>query len=159
MVHNSDQIKYKVFGFTLVELLVVVGLLGILLTVGLTSYAASLKNARDARRKTDLESIKQALELYRSDNSPAGYPDGDDITETSLKTVLTSPVPYFNQTTFPKDPQSAQGKAYYYARTSEYTYNLCTFLENASGNTCLGSYDCDTVQSGTQACNYGITQP
>lgn len=58
----------KKLGFTLIELVIVIGLLGILATAGFTSYIHSMQVSRDAKRKTDLESIRQALEMYKSDN-------------------------------------------------------------------------------------------
>src|SRR3989344_1861551 len=55
-------------GFTLMEIIIVIGILGLLLTVGLASYQGSQRAARDSRRKVDLEIIAQALEIYKSDN-------------------------------------------------------------------------------------------
>jgi len=76
--------KYQT-GFTLVEILIVIGILGVLSTVGFTSYTATQKNSRDSRRKIDLEMIKQALEVYKSDkgNYPPGSV-GDVFCDSSL---------------------------------------------------------------------------
>lgn len=54
-------------GFTLMELLVVMGIIVLLMGVGIVSYTSTNKKARDAKRKADIESIRSALELYRSD--------------------------------------------------------------------------------------------
>lgn len=56
-------------GFTIVELMVAMGILGVIMTVGFTGYTNSRRNARDVIRKTDLELIKQALEAYKADNN------------------------------------------------------------------------------------------
>ncbi len=64
-------------GLTLIELLIVLALLSVLITVGITSYIRSQKNARDSKRKVDLENIRQALELYRFDNASV-YPTGEN---------------------------------------------------------------------------------
>jgi general secretion pathway protein G len=144
-------------GFTLVEILVVVGLLGLLTTVGLTSYSASIKNSRDVKRKTDLETIRQALELYKSDNS--FYVNVSSGTAQNLKTPLSSPIVYLNTNSFPNDPNSETGMIYYYNRLTASTYYLCAYLEKAPAtNTCPATVNCDTTTS-TKNCNYGITQP
>ncbi len=55
-------------GFTLVELLVVIAIIGMVATLGVGSYQTSLKRARDAQRKADLQQMRSALEMYRADN-------------------------------------------------------------------------------------------
>lgn len=63
---NTLSVNKK--GFTLVELLVVITILAILMTIGIAVYSGVQKNARDLRRKSDLRSIKIALELYYQAN-------------------------------------------------------------------------------------------
>ena len=55
-------------GFTLVELMIVVGVIGLLLAVAIPNYLHSTKKTRDAKRIGDLNQIKLALELYRGDH-------------------------------------------------------------------------------------------
>lgn len=52
-------------GFTLVELLVVVAIIAILSTIGLVVFSDAQKNARDARRKSDIDAIAKAIESKR----------------------------------------------------------------------------------------------
>lgn len=61
-------------GFTFIEILVVVSIIAVLIAVGVISYGSIQKRSRDARRKSDIEQIRSALEFYRSDNGY--YPDG-----------------------------------------------------------------------------------
>ncbi|MBI3486384.1 type II secretion system protein [Candidatus Daviesbacteria bacterium] len=49
-------------GFTLVELLVVIAIIAILATVGLVIFSGQQKNARDSKRKSDIDAIATALE-------------------------------------------------------------------------------------------------
>ena len=53
-------------GFTFMELLVVITIIAVVFAAGVVSYTAISKNSRDARRRADLESMRQALEMCRS---------------------------------------------------------------------------------------------
>lgn len=55
-------------GFTLLELLVVVGIISLLFALGINSYSTLTKQSRDAKRVSDLQNIRSALELYRTRN-------------------------------------------------------------------------------------------
>lgn len=144
-------------GFTMLEIVIVIALLGILMSVGVSSYTGSLRRGRDARRKTDLETLRQALEIYKSDNN--SYPDVSTGNANNLDGAtgpLVSPTQYISENNFPKDPQQSTGQYYYYRRNSTSTYDVCASLEVAetSPNTA-----CTSVSCGTTACNYGLTQP
>lgn len=52
-------------GFTLVELLVVVAIIAILSVIGLTVFSSAQSNARDARRRADIDAISKALETNK----------------------------------------------------------------------------------------------
>jgi len=51
-------------GFTLIELIVVIAVIGIISTIGISSFTNYLKLARDAVRKNDLLQIKKYLSSY-----------------------------------------------------------------------------------------------
>lgn len=52
------------FGFSLLELLVVISIIGILVAVGTASYTGAQKKVRDSRRMQDLKAIQNAQEQY-----------------------------------------------------------------------------------------------
>lgn len=52
-------------GFTLIELMVVVGIIAILSAIGLTTFNSAQANARDGRRRTDINAIANVLEITR----------------------------------------------------------------------------------------------
>ena|SRR4030043_261798 len=62
-------------GFTLIELLVVIAIIVILISASLIGISGSRETARDAKRKADLEAIRGALEIYKSDANQ--YPTED----------------------------------------------------------------------------------
>jgi prepilin-type N-terminal cleavage/methylation domain-containing protein len=59
-------------GFTLVELLVVISIIGLLSSFAVVSLNTARAKARDALRKGDMAQIRTALNLYYDDNE--GYP-------------------------------------------------------------------------------------
>lgn len=59
-------------GFTLIELLVVATIIVVLSAIGLVSFTNAGKSARNSKRKSDLETVRQALVLYKSDTG--SYP-------------------------------------------------------------------------------------
>ena len=59
--------KRATTGFTLIELLVVATIIIVLTTIGVVSYRNASIRSRDSKRKADLETVRQALVLYRSE--------------------------------------------------------------------------------------------
>lgn len=64
--------KYSQKGFTIVELLIVIVVIGILAALVLNTFSGVQRRARDTERQTDINSIATQLEVYYNDN--AGYP-------------------------------------------------------------------------------------
>ena len=59
-------------GFTIVELLIVIVVIGILAALVIVTYSGIQKRARDTERKTDVKGIQGQLEAYWADS--AKYP-------------------------------------------------------------------------------------
>ena len=112
-------------GFTLVELLVVISLIGVLATLILANLNAARERGRDAVRKSDLRNIQTALRLYYNDNG--GYPIAG-----GLPAWGTSWIPYMN--ILPADPLVGQTYVYTYTDSDNYTLRAC--LENKSDDKC-----------------------
>lgn len=74
-------------GFTLIELLVVIAIIGILAGTLIYSYSGVRGRARDAKRISELDQVRQALQLYSQDN--ATYPTADTCTPLSDPTMVS----------------------------------------------------------------------
>ena len=60
----------KQTGFTIVELLIVIVVIGILAAITIVAYNGIQQKGRDADRRSDLAAIAKALKLYSTDNGP-----------------------------------------------------------------------------------------
>lgn len=61
-------------GFTIIELLIVIAIIGILAGLVLNNFQGAQAKARDVQRRTRVNSIHSKLEEYYNNNG--GYPDG-----------------------------------------------------------------------------------
>jgi prepilin-type N-terminal cleavage/methylation domain-containing protein len=68
----SSKIKKSSKGFTIVELLIVIVVIGILAALVLNSFRGVQERARDTKRRTDVNAQASQLEVYYTDNG--GYP-------------------------------------------------------------------------------------
>ncbi len=81
--------KHK--GFTLIEIMVVVVILGILAAMVAPKILSRPDQAKITVARSDIETISQALELYRLDNG--FYPSTDQGLEALVKKPTMSPEP------------------------------------------------------------------
>jgi len=96
-------------GFTLIELMVVIIILGVLAGLIIPRVMGRPDEARQAKAKMQIESLESALKLYKLDNGP--YP----TTEQGLKALVEAPTAgnlprnwrtggYLEKGKVPKDP-------------------------------------------------------
>jgi len=64
----------KAYGFTIVELLIVIVVIGILAAITIVAYTGIQNRAHDTTVKSDLSSLARKLELYRVDDPANLYP-------------------------------------------------------------------------------------
>lgn len=58
-------------GFTLLELLVVISIIGILVAMGAVAFTTAQSRGRDSKRRSDMQQIQKAFEQYYAQNG--GY--------------------------------------------------------------------------------------
>lgn len=125
----------KAKGFTLIEILVVIAIIAILITIGLTSYTTAQRQARDAKRRGDLKTIQNALEQYYADHS-GNYPD---ISYSSTTLAGYFPGERTTGGGAPSDPRFSCDYQYDGSPPAVTGYRICTDLESVDGPLCTES--------------------
>lgn len=111
-------------GFTLIELMVVISIIAFLAVIGIAAFSQTQKQARDGRRRADIDAIAKAME------------SSFDPIKGSYVTLDRS---MFSTGAFPVDPSTTT------AYTAPLTPSGCT-----SGTNCPGFYTCATLEITTQ---------
>lgn len=87
------NLKYnkKIQGFTLIEVMVVVLILGLLATIVVPKVVGSTDKARISKAKQDIAGLESALTMYRLDNF--FYPTTDQGLESLVEKPTVEPEP------------------------------------------------------------------
>lgn len=124
--------------FTLIEILVVATIIILLTSISIASFSIANKSARDAKKKGDIETVRQALVLYRTQNG--SYPTKLDFTGITgaLGTFLSPPAP---------------ADAAYSGKSNPADFCICALVTAGKGNSGAA---CAWAPGGTYYC---ATQP
>lgn len=85
---SRQRVRGRASGFTLIEIMVVVVIIGLLAAVIVPTVVSKVDEAKVNKAKADIQSLETALTMYRLDNSK--YPTSDQGL-TSLVTQPTDP--------------------------------------------------------------------
>ncbi|MEH6756000.1 MAG: type II secretion system major pseudopilin GspG [Parasphingorhabdus sp.] len=111
---RDDRKKPKPNGFTLVELMVVIFILGLLTTIVVINVLPSQDRAMVEKARADIATLGQALEMYRLDN--LNYPaSSDGLAALSSAPATLSPSARYRQGGYIKKlPEDPWGRPYQY---------------------------------------------
>lgn len=155
-------------GFTLIELMVTIVIMGALITGGLGAFTSSQVKSRDGRRKGDIRQVAVALETYYSDKGR--YPADDGLgnlmgcaasgvqkctwgSEFSNTTTIPSTI---YMIALPKDPAASQ-YYYYLSVNNGKSYRLYARIENSKDRDIIAlSQPSNCGPNASYGCNYGI---
>ena len=137
----------KISGFTLIEVMAVVVILGILAAIILPKIMSRPEQARIVKVKQDLLAIQSALDLYKLDNG--FYPSTDQGLQALVSKPTSSPVPrnwksegYLGE--LPKDPW---GEAYQYLNDSEKLRIFSYGPKGKEGNSEIGNWNINEAEN------------
>lgn len=132
-------------GFTLIEVMVVVVILGILAAIIVPKIMSRPEQARVVKVKQDILAIQSALDLYKLDNSM--YPTTDQGLDALVKKPTSDPIPqnwksegYLQQ--LPVDPW---GAPYQYVNDNEKLKIFSYGPKGKEGDSTIGNWNVDNA--------------
>lgn len=128
-------------GFTLVEILVVVSIIGIIISISVLSFNSTEEVSRNNARLSNVKQIQLALEeYYKYENSyPATLSFGSSLVGSSTSKVFLNLVP---QNPSPRNDGSCTDQEYQYSynsSTKAYTLSFC--LSKKISDLEIGNYN------------------
>lgn len=145
IMSNGKKITSKIKGFTLIEVMVVVVILGILAAIVAPKILSRPEQARLVKVKQDILAIQSALDLYKLDNSI--YPTTDQGLQALVTKPSLEPLPsswksdgYLQQ--LPEDPW---GEPYQYLNENEKLKIFSYGPKGKNGNSEIGNWNLDKV--------------
>lgn len=166
------QIKKRLnhkLGFTLIELILVVGIIGMLATAGIAilNPFEQFKKATDSRIKSDLTQVQRGLEVYYQDKGqyPLHSASTYRIVDSSLGTINWGSPWGTYMSLLPKDPDTSHTYVYYSNGQSYYLYaNLTRGVKDSqvcnNGNACssMSGNGISATACGA-TCNFAVSSP
>jgi prepilin-type N-terminal cleavage/methylation domain-containing protein len=135
------SVKRKNEGFTIVELLIVIVVIGILAGLVITTFTGIQKKARDTERQTDVKAIHGQVEAYYAQNGR--YPTLANLNDgtwrgTNMKGLDADAL---------KDPKGSASTLVASAAANSYAYDV----QGSGGGAC------DNASGGTDCAEYTLT--
>ena len=77
------RLKYGLKGFTLIELMIVVAVIGILASIAIPKFAELLRKSREGSTKGNLGALRSAINVYYTENE-GWFPTGSDTFQSNV---------------------------------------------------------------------------
>lgn len=116
-------------GFTIVELLIVIVVIGILALLVITTYSGIQAKARNSKRQSDIKSLQTQLEAFFSQNGY--YPS---LTDMNSGSWLTTNMKSLDQNSLIDPSNATQSKTLVNSTTPSKQYGYA--VTDSSGNSC-----------------------
>jgi general secretion pathway protein G len=94
MAKHTRQAKES--GFTLIELMIVMLIIGVLMSIAVPSYVAAIKAAKESVLKEDLHVMRNAIDSYTMDKQKAPQSLQDLVDAGYLKVIPNDPFTHTN---------------------------------------------------------------
>lgn len=135
--------RKSIRGFTLIEVMVVVVILGILAAIVVPKIMSRPEQARIVKVKQDILAIQSALDLYKLDNG--FYPSTDQGLQALVTKPTSDPIPnnwksdgYLHQV-----PQDPWGQSYQYSDDNDKVKIFSYGPQGKDGNSIIGNWGTD----------------
>ena len=137
------SLKSQQKGFTIVELLIVIVVIGILAALVITTFTGIQKKARDTERTTDIKALHGQVEAYYTQNGR--YPTLDNMNDASWRTTNMKGL----DAEALKDPKGSAGTLVGAAAANAYAYAVAPAgCDNGSGGDCTSYVLTATLEGG-----------
>jgi len=137
--------RKNTLGFTLIEVMVVVVILGILAALIVPKIMSRPEQARIVKVKQDILAIESALDLYKLDNG--FYPSTDQGLDALVKKPTSSPTPrnWKSDGYLPQLPMDPWGEAYQYVNENEKLKIFSFGPKGKDGQSEIGNWNVDNT--------------
>lgn len=136
--------KLKQQGFTIVELLIVIVVIGILAALVITTFTGIQQKARNTERETDIKAMQGQVEAYYAQNGR--YPTLANLNDSSFRSTNMKGL----DAEALKDPKGAAQTLVGAAAANSYAYAVTPAnCDNASGGTDCSGYTLTATYEGT----------
>lgn len=142
MKNHFQSMNYrKTAGFTLIEVMVVVVILGILAAIVVPKIMSRPEQARLVKVRQDILAIQSALDMYKMDNYQ--YPTTDQGLQALVTKPTTSPVPRnWKSDGYLQDlPVDPWGETYQYSNDNEKLRIFSYGPKGKDGNSEIGNWN------------------
>ena len=79
-------------GFTLIELMIVMAIIGILITMAIPSFVGAIKHSREAALKEDLQTLRTAIDTYTMDKQKGPQSLDDLVQDGYIRAIPEDPM-------------------------------------------------------------------